>query len=139
MKRSLLVLALVVFAASTAFGGVQDFGAYTMDIPAGWTAEQDEETVIIVKNDNSVSMSITYDTLDGSSVKDAAEAYCQELNGKNLQNTELGYNFQFTGESGVESDCLVIGDETHYALIVVTGGENAQDEVFGMIASINEK
>lgn len=139
MKRSLLVLALVVFAASMAFAGVQDFGAYTIDVPAGWTAEQDGETVGFVKNDNSASMSISYDTTDGASLKEIADAFVEALGGKNLKNTELGYNFQMTNQNGIESDCLVIGDEAHYALIVVTGGENAEDEIMGMIASIQEK
>ncbi|MBQ7594993.1 MAG: hypothetical protein IJU48_11680 [Synergistaceae bacterium] len=139
MKRSLLVLALVVFAATAAFAEVKDFGPYTIDVPAGWTAEQDGETVGFVKNDNSASMSISYDTTDGATLKEIADAFVEALKGKNLKETELGYNFQMTNDSGVESDCLVIGDKDHYALIVVTGGENAEAEVMGMIASIEEK
>ena len=105
MKRSLLVLALVVFAATAAFAEVKDFGPYTIDVPAGWTAEQDGETVGFVKNDNSASMSISYDTTDGATLKEIADAFVEALKGKNLKETELGYNFQMTNDSGVESDC----------------------------------
>ena len=42
MKRS-VVLALVLALAfsAVAFAGVQDFGKFTVDVPAGWTAREE--------------------------------------------------------------------------------------------------
>ena len=140
MKR-LAVLAAIwaVFSAAAAFAGVQDFGAYTVNVPAGWTAEQDGETVGIVKNDNSAAISISYDSLDGSSLKEAADAFVEALNGKGLKSENGGYTFTMTNANGVESKCYLTGDDKNYALIVVTGGENAPDEVMAIINSLTDK
>lgn len=140
MKR-LVVLAVVlaVFSAAMAFAGVQDFGKFTIDVPAEWTATQDGETVGIVKNDNSASMSITYDSLDGSSLKEAADAFVEALNGKGLKDEGGTYTFGMTNANGVDSKCYLNGDDKNYALIVVTGGENAPDEVIAMMDSLKEK
>ena len=122
-----------------AFAGVQDFGKYTIDVPAGWTAEPDGETVGIVKNDNSASMSITYDSLDGASLKEVADAFVEALNGKGLTQDGEAYTFTMTNANGVDSKCYLTGDDKNYGLIVVTGGENAPEEVSAMIDSLTEK
>ena len=140
MKRLVVLAAVVaVFSATMAFGAVQDFGKFTVDVPAGWTAEQDGETVGIVKNDNTASMSISYDSLDGASLKEAAEAFVEALNGKGLAQDGGAYTFTMTNANGVESKCFLSGDDKNYALIVVTGAENAPDEVSAMIDSLTEK
>ncbi len=92
-----------------------------------------------MKNDNSAAVSITYDSLDGATLKEAAEAFCKELGGKDLKDEGGAYSFMFTNANGVESKCYISGDEKNYALIVVTGGENAPDEVVAIMDSIKEK
>ena len=139
MKRLLVALTLVAVFAAASFAGVQDFGKFTIDVPEGWTAEQDGETVGIVKNDETASMSITVDTLDGSSLKECADAFVQELSGKNLQLVDGAYQFEFTNASGVVSKAFLTGDDKNYALIVVTGGENAPDDIASMMDSLQEK
>ena len=140
MKRS-VVLALVLALAfsAVAFAGVQDFGKFTVDVPAGWTANQDEETVGIVKNDNSASMSITYDSTEGATLKELADAFVEALKGKNLKAEDGGYTFEFDNGNGVTSRGVLNGDKEHYALVVITGLENAPDEVMAIVNSIQEK
>ena len=141
MKR-LVVLAAVfaVLSAAMAFGGVQDFGKFTVDVPAGWTAAQDDETVGIVKNDNTAAVSITYDSLDGATLEEAVDAFLESLGGKNPGKAgDKVYTFTFTNDNGVESKCYISGDDKNYALIVVTGGENAADEISGILDSVQEK
>ena len=141
MKR-LVVLAAVfaVFSAAMAFGGVQDFGKFTVDVPAGWTATPDDETVGIVKNDNTAAVSITYDSLDDATLEDVADAFLESLGGKNpAKEGDKLYTFTFTNDNGVESKCYISGDDKNYALIVVTGGENAPDEVSAIMDSLQEK
>ena len=128
-------MALVLTAA--AFAAVQDFGEFKVNVPAGWTAEKDGETVGIVKNDNTASMSITVDATDGASAKEIAEAFASELNGKNLKASNGGYTFTFDNGNGVSSEAIIVTDGGKYALIVVTGGENAPDEVSAIINSLN--
>ena len=132
-------MAAVILAAAAAFAGVQDFGKFTVDVPAGWTATPDGETVGIVKNDNSAAVSITYDSLDGASLKEIAEAFVGALNGKGLKDEGGVYSFTMTNENGVESKCYVSGDDKNYGLIVVTGGENAPDEVSAIMDSLTDK
>ena len=140
-KTTALLAAIAALAASAvmAFGAVQDFGAFTIDVPAGWTAERDGETVAFTKNDNTASMSITYDTTDGASIKEIADAFVDALKGKGLKKDGDGYTFTMTNENGVESKCFIAGDNKNYALIVVTGGENAPDDVAAMMDSLTEK
>ena len=140
MRRSLIlgaVLALVLSAA--AFGAVQDFGKFTLDVPAGWTAEKDGETVGIVKNDKSVSVSITVDSTDGMALKDLAEAFVEALKGKDLKEEKGSYTFTMTSDSGVKSEAFLSGEDGQYCLIVVTGGENAPEEVVAIMDSLTEK
>ena len=139
MKGLAAVAVVAVLAATAAFGAVQDFGAFTIDVPAGWTAERDGETVAFTKNDNTASMSITYDTTDGASLKEIADAFVDALKGKGLKKDGDGYTFTMTNENGVESKCFIAGDNKNYALIVVTGGENAPDDVAAMMDSLTEK
>ena len=140
MKRLVVLAAVVaVFSATMAFGAVQDFGKFTVDVPAGWTAEQDGETVGIVKNDNTASMSISYDSLDGASLKEAADAFVEALNGKGLAQDGDVYTFTMTNANGVESKCFLSGDNKNYCLMVVTGAENAPEEVSAIMNSLTEK
>ena len=139
MKRLALAAVLAVIAASMAFAGVQDFGKFTIDVPAGWTANQDDEAVIFTKNDNTASMSITVDALDGASLKEIADAFVEALSGKGLAPMDGGYTFTMTNANGVESKCYLTGDDKNYGLIVVTGAENAPEEISAMMDSMQEK
>ena len=139
MKRFLTVIAMVALFASASFAGVQDFGKFTVDVPEGWTATQDGETVGIVKNDNTASASITVDVTEGATLKEIADALVEALKGENLQETNGSYQFSFTNQNGVGSTAFLSGDDKNYALIVVTGLENAPEEISGMIDSLTEK
>ena len=139
MKRLLIALTLVAIFAAASFASVQDFGKFTIDVPEGWTAEQDGETVGIIKNDNTASMSITVDTLDGASLKECADAFAKELNGKNLTFADDTYQFEFSNANGVESKAILSGDDKNYALFVITGAENAAEDISKMLGSVVEK
>ena len=138
MKRLSVAVLFVALFAAVAFAEVKDFGAFRVDIPAGWTAEQDGETVGIVKDDNSAAISISYDSTDGASAKEIAEAFMGELKGRNLQGADNAFTFEMTNANGVDSKCYVFTDEGKYALIVVTGGENAPDEVDAILSSLDD-
>ena len=137
MKRLLALSALAVFAAATAFAGVQDFGIFKADIPAGWTAEQDGSTVGIVKDDSTASMSVTVEDNDGTSIDDLAAMFVKELKGDNLtKDSEGNAVFEFTNVNGVRSRAVLNCDTKHFGLIVITGMENAQAEILAIIDSL---
>ena len=139
MKRLVLAAVLALALTTAAFAGVQDFGNFTVDVPAGWTAEQDGETVGIVKNDNTASMSITVDATEGATIKELADAFVDALNGRNLKADGGNYTFEMTNANGVDSKAFLSGEGGKYALIVVTGLENAPDEISAIINSLQEK
>ena len=139
MKKLFLALTLVAVFAGASFAGVQDFGKFTIDVAEGWTAEQDGETVGIVKNDNSASMSISVDSTDGASLKEIADEFVKALNGRNLTFADGTYRFEMTNANGVDSKAVLSGDDKNYALFVITGAENAPDEISKMLDSVVEK
>ena len=140
MKRSVvLALVFVLALSAVSFGAVQDFGKFTVDVPAGWTANKDDETVGIVKDDKSASMSITVDSTEGATLKELADAFVEALKGKKLKAEGDGYTFEFDNGNGVTSRAVLNGDKKNYALIVITGAENAPDEVMSIINSLQEK
>ena len=47
MKRLAVAVIAVVLSAAVAFGAAQDFGAFVIDVPDGWTASVDGTTGII--------------------------------------------------------------------------------------------
>ena len=139
MKKLLLALTLVAVFAAASFAGVQDFGKFTIDVPEGWTATQDGETVGIVKNDNSAALSISVDSTEGASLKEIADEFVKALNGRNLTFTDGTYQFEMTNANGVDSKAVLSGDDSKYALFVITGAENAPDEITKMLDSVKEK
>ena len=140
MKRLLIAAVLALVFAAASFGAVQDFGRFTLDVPAGWTAEKDAETVGLVKDDNTASLSISVADLDGMTLKDAAEAFVKELNGTNLaQDADGDYTFEMTNANGVKSNVLLTGDDKEYCLFVMTGAETAGDEIAAIMGSLQEK
>ncbi|MBQ2617497.1 MAG: hypothetical protein IJG51_12250 [Synergistaceae bacterium] len=136
MKRSLAAVLAAVLAATMAFAGVQDFGEFKVDVPAGWTATKDGETVGIVKDDNTASMSITVDSTDGASLKELADAFVGALNGKNLKQDGESYKFDFDNGNGVKSEAVIVTDSGKYALFVITGRDNAPNDVAAIINSL---
>ena len=60
MKRLASAAVLVILSSMAAFGAVQDFGEYTLDIPDGWTVKIDGDTVNITNDDKSSSMEFLY-------------------------------------------------------------------------------
>ena len=139
MKRLSLAVLFVALFAAVAFAAVQDFGAYTVDVPDGWTATPDGETVGIVKDDNSAAVSITYDSTDGASTKELADAFVEALNGKNLEGSGDAFTFEMTNANGVDSKCFLFAENGKYALIVATGIENAPDEISSIMDSLHDK
>ena len=143
-KYFALAALMAVLGASAVSAEVKDFGIFKADILAGWTAEQDGNTVGIVKDDKTASMSVTVEENDGTSLADLADAFVKELNGENLTTDEDGNAvFEFTSSNGVKSRAVLNADEKNFALIVVTWGDNTEkgslDEISTMIDSIQFK
>ena len=137
MKRIVVALVLVLAFGAGAMAEVQDFGIFKADIPAGWSAQQDGNTVGIIKDDKTASMSVTVEENDGTSLSDLAEAFVKELNGRNLTTDEHGNAvFEFTAKLGAESRAVLNADDKHFALIVITFGDGVPEETRSTVSGI---
>lgn len=114
MKRLLaLSLVLAVLLSSAAFGAVQDFGKFTLNIPEGWTAKiaegNDPEycTVDITGNDSSISF--TYAPTNGYSLEDLLEDWTNmEPTSSKPERTNDGYYmYTYKNEEGKKVFCYV--------------------------------
>ena len=145
MKRLLAVTAVIALLASMAFAATQDFGKFTMDIPDGWTATQDGASAIIVKNDNTASLSITVAPTGGNSVKDLADAFaaeCQKSYAKvdtPAADADGDYVWDMVNNQGVSSRAILSVEGDQYVFILITGAEVAGDEISAMLASFKDK
>lgn len=114
-----------------------DFGIFKASIPEGWTANQDGNTVGIVKDDKTASMSVSVEENNGTSLKDLADAFMKELNGRNLETDAQGNAvFEFTASGGANSKAVLNADEKHFALIVITLSEGVAQSTLDNISAI---
>lgn len=145
MKRLLAVMALSALLASAAFAATQDFGAFTVDVLDGWTASQEGPTAVIIKNDNTASLSITLAETDGASLGDLANAFVEEFKktftsvSAPEKDEDGDYSFSMVNGNGVESKALITGDDSQYCLFVMTGIDAAGDEISAMLGSVKDK
>ena len=143
MKRFAVVLALVFAFAISAFAA--DFGAFTADVPAGWTAEQNGPTGIFTKGDNSASITITVAETGGATVQQLAEAFAAEFANNGFTNittpekdSDGDYSFDMKNPNGIESHALVSVNEDKYMLVTATG-EGLEDDLVSILGSLAMK
>ncbi|MBQ9404731.1 MAG: ankyrin repeat domain-containing protein [Synergistaceae bacterium] len=113
MRRLVLAVLLLTLSAIMAFGEVQDFGKFTLDIPQNWTAEYEDLTVNINKNDDSSSMSITYSPTDGYSIEDLLHDWRNmEDDASELKHTSDGYyTYTYKAEDGKKTTSYIRTEE----------------------------
>lgn len=143
MKRFSLAVVLVLALSFSAFGAVQDFGSFTLNVPDGWTAQQQGSTAIVMKNDNSAQISVAILDPQGLSRGDFANAFVEEFKksfaevGTPAADKDGDYSWDMKAANGVLSHAFLgKTDSGKYGLIVITGN----DEALGYIAgSVVEK
>lgn len=129
MRRVVLVL-IVVLTTSGAIADIREFRNFSLDVPEGWTAQEEGAVVRVVAEDGSASLTITADDPKGRAIGDLAAEFSLELGGTMPEKDEDGsYTFELNGG---RSQAVITGDEEFYMLIVGTGIE-ATGEVLGEI------
>ena len=144
MKRTIVfaaVLAVVLSAAAFA----QDFGAFTMDIPAGWSASTNGPTGIATKDDKTASLSVTIVPAEGNTAETFANAFAEEFK-KSFASVAApaaeddgSYSWEMTTAQGVKSTAILAVEDGKCKLVVMTGLETAGEEIAAMLESIKEK
>ena len=150
MKRlAVLAMAAVIISAAMASGAVQDFGAFTADIPEGWTAAEDNGTVFITKDGTEgsdlVAVSITYDSTEGNSAKDIADAFVQKF--KDVfplvlmpeADEDGDYTWSMVNSDGANIRALLGVEDGRYVLVMMSGFDEAGEEILDIIGSVQDK
>ena len=130
LKWGLSTLAMVLLLCGTAFGAMQDFPKFKIDVPSDWTASQEGPTVILLANDKSASISITVAPMAGVSLEDLAKAFSKELKGSAPTASDEGFEFTFNSGS-VQSHAFIVSnpDTKEYILVAVTGENPKMEEI----------
>lgn len=133
-KNLLVLMALLVIClmSGTAVAGDVALPLFKINVPDGWTATlYGEDSVGIVADDKTASMSITVNKMNGSNLEDIANKFSRELKGTKPKRDESGYyRFTFTSPNGVTSRAGVAADkDNNYALIVTTGAHPQMEEI----------
>ena len=139
MKRSALAAAIVIFSAAAAFAGVQDFGKFSVDVPEGWTAAKDGTATVITNSGNNASIRVSVESTKGENIKAIVSRLADSSKAANIK--QDGNNFSFTSDVGKEDEKLYFvkaGDDS-YTFVVITGLDNAPDELSAIMDSITEK
>lgn len=146
MKRSVvLALVFVLALSAVSFGAVQDFGKFTIDVPAGWTATHTGPTASITKNDNTAALSVTVDSAQGNSAGALAAAFVESFKGsfKSVSepkaDSDGDYSWDMVNAQDVNTHAMLHVAGGNYVLITMTGVENAADDMSAILDSIKEK
>lgn len=124
---ALFAVLAALLAAGAAFGAVRDFGAFSLDIPKGWTStlqdNPDYMTVDIVKNDKRSSMSVTYAFTEDYAIVDLVTdwAHMEDDSSEPVLTDDGYYMFTFTKEDGARATGFAKGLGEMYLYVEMTG------------------
>ena len=145
MKRLVLAVVAVVLSAAMAFGAVQDFGKFTLNVASGWTAKTEGPSAIITKDDNTATLTITVDSAGGASAKDLAVAFAEECKksypkvGTPEVDEDGDYTWVMTNANGVDNHALLRVDDGDYMFITMAGLDTAGEDIAAMLDSVQDK
>jgi len=135
MKMRLLffTLLLSLVLCMPAMAEVKDFDKFTALVPAGWTTDKDDDTVVFMGPDNSAVITVTVVQNDGTALEELAKQAAADLKGTAPEKDDDGYMFTFKNDNGVDGFAVVTGDDKHVALITVTGEHADVEKILGSI------
>lgn len=140
MKRILALVAVLVFVATAAFGAVQDFSKFSLDVPAGWSASEQDDTVTLIADDKTASMTISVASTEGNSLEAVANGLSETLKGTKPEvDADGDYSFTFDNGNGVTSHALITGADGMFCAFVMTGIENKASDIQAILGSLKVK
>lgn len=125
----LCCLALCLLMSGVAMAAVQTFEKFSVEVPAGWTSSQQEETVLLTADDKSAAIAIVVDSTNGATLDDVVTGYVKEFGASEPAYEEGAYTFTFKNAQGVDSTAVMVGDNNTYALFIITGENPQVDEI----------
>ena len=136
MKKIFYAALLILILNSCAHSEIKEFKRFSIDVPEDWTSTEypDADTVSLIANDKTSSMSITITPTGGTGLREIAGAYMKELKATDSElNPDGAYIFQFN--NGLSHGILRGFDNGDYYMLVVLTGINNDDDPFSKILS----
>lgn len=132
---SAVVMMAMWLAADPAGAEVRDFGAFTIDVPVHWTADQDKDGAYIAANDGSSVVSILSGTLDeGTTLADAAQKLTQRFKGSGPRDLGGGqaYSFLYSDpNTGHQAVSMITAVGRQFMYITQIGENEEADLIIG--------
>ena len=136
MRRVVLMM-LVLCMSSCASAEMIETKYFSLDVPDGWTINEEGNVITVTAGDKSGSLSITADSPNGKTIAQLAEEYSARLKGSEPeQDEDGGYTFEFN--NGV-SQAVIDGFEDLYVLIIGTGIERNGEVLAEILESLEMK
>ena len=136
MRRLILCL-MVLMIPAFAWADIEEFRYFSLDVPYGWTAEEEGAVVTVTANDNTGSLSITMGNPESRDIGELAKSFSAELNGTPPEKDDEG-NYSFEFNNGV-SQATITGDEDFFMLIIGTGFVNNAETLGRILDSLEMK
>ena len=132
MKRVIIFFALIL-VSSCSWAEIHEFKYFYIDIPEGWNVKEDGSTVNIFADDNSGSLMLRADALNGESLDKLAANFANEL-GANIVKVDSDDDYIFEFNDDMKQAVLTGGEsEDFYMLIAASGldktGQIESDDV----------
>lgn len=129
-------VALALVCAGTVSAEIKTFSKMSVDVPSGWTAQEDGSVVALIAPDKSAAISIAMDSTQGMSGLDLAKVMSTHLNGSDPKADDGGFTFTFKNSQGVESTSILYAEGGEYVMFTITG---KHPQIPGILDSIKEK
>ena len=127
----------LLFLTGAAFAKVREFKYFTLDVPRGWKVAQKDASVRVRKADKSASMTITFDSRNGRSLKSIADEASRRANGMKPEKDEDG-DYTFTCNGGrTQAFLSEAGD--YFLMMSVTSTPETENELEAILDSFEMK
>ena len=136
MKKWLLALACMLLLAVPATAAEKTFKNFTVDVPNGWTANEDGIAVAMYAPGKAAALSIICDNAEGASAERLAKAMSTQLKGTEPTKEGDAYTFEFIAK-GNKSQCVLAVHDGVYVLFTITDPQGKfTDQIEKIIDSI---
>ena len=114
---------------------MREFDALSLDVPPGWTAEQQGATIVMKDPGSDASLSLASGKMGSASLGEIARKLYEQLGGVDLEEDESGdFYFEYRDTAGVPCGVWVCdGGGGEYAVIAFSGDDQAMSGVIERI------